>query len=188
MTAPTLSLTERQALIAVRAFILGAIGSDGKAIEVVKGQDNRVPAPRTPDYVVMTTMNRRLLATPSTTYHDGALDDTPGAGLREDLAPAELDIQLDFHGPRSLDLCTVVHSLTRTSYSTEAFAASGFDVTPLYTNEPHQSGFSNGEQQIENTWILDLTVQCNPILTSGQDFADELVVGLLEVDATYPPT
>lgn len=174
-------------LTAVRAFVLDTIGSDGATIEVVKGQDNRVPAPASDNYVVMTSMLQAMLETNTTTYHDGAFDPTPGAGERKDLAPRDVTVQLDFHGPASMDLCTLVHAMTRTSYATDLFVQSGFDVTPLYATEPRQQGFVNGEQQVENTWIVDLHVQCNPLITSPQDFADELAIGVISVDATYPP-
>ncbi len=186
MTAPTLSLTESQTLTAVRAFVLAAIGDDGTTIEVVRGQDNRVAPPSTDNYVVMTPMHRALLETPTTTYHDGALDPIPGQSARMDKAPATVDVQLNFHGDGSHDLCTLVQSLVRTTFATEAFEASGFDVTPLYAGEPHQSAFVNAEQQVENTWVFDLSVQCNPIVTSDQDFATGLEIGLISVDAAYP--
>jgi len=186
MTAPTLSLTEVQTLAAVESFLLAAMGSDGNTIEVVRGQDNRVAAPASTNYVVMTAMLQALISTNETTYHDGAFDIVPMPGVRMDLMPRDLSVQLDFHGPASGDLCTLVHGMVRTSYATDAFAASGFDVTPLYGTDPHQSGFLNGEQQIENTWIFDLHVHCNPVVTSGQDFAGELAIGVISVDAAYP--
>lgn len=188
MTAPTLSLSQSQTLTAVRAFVLAAIGSDGKTIPVVKSQDNRVAAPATDDYVVMTASTRIDVATPSTTYHDGAFDQVPAAGQREDMAPAEVHVQLDFHGPRSFDLSTIVHALVRTSYSTDCFAATGFDVTPLYGTDPHQQPFVNENQQVETCWVFDLSVQCNPVVTSGQDFFDTVTVGLIEADSPNPST
>src|SRR5262249_22629310 len=32
----------------------------------------------------------------------------------------------------------------------------------------------NGEQQVENCWQIDAVVQCNPIVTTSQDFAGTL--------------
>lgn len=186
MTAPTLSLTEEQTLAAVRSFLLGIMGSDGVIIEVVQGQDNRVAAPASDNYVVMTPILQAMISTNETTYHDGALDPDPGPGVRQDLMPRDLSVQLDFHGPSSNDLCTMAHGMVRTSYCCDAFAASGFDVTPLYGTDPHQSGFVNGEQQVENTWIFDLHVHCNPVVTTGQDFAGTLAIGVISVDAAYP--
>lgn len=183
---PTLSLTESQTLAAVRGFALAVMGSDGVSVEVVKGQDNRVAAPASGDYVVMTTMVAAMLETPTTTYHDGTFDPDPTDPVRMDLMPRDVTVQLDFHGPNSMDLSTRAHGMARTSYAVDLFAQSGYDVTPLYANDPRQAGFLNGEQQIENTWIVDLHVQCNPILTTDQDFATDIAVGVISVEAAYP--
>jgi len=45
-----------------------------------------------------------------------------------------------------------------------------------------------GEQQIELRWSIDLVMQCNPVLTNAQDFAAQLAINLIDVDAVYPPT
>jgi hypothetical protein len=186
MTAPTLSLTQKQTLAAVRAFVLAAIGSDGTTVPAVKGQINRVPSPGTDDYVVMTPNGRGDIATPATTYHDGTFDQVAGPGLRADQASDEVHVQLDFHGPGSYDLSTMVHTLVRTSFATDAFAASGFDVTPLFATEPHQQPFVNENQQVETCWVFDLHLQCNPVVTNGQDFFDTVTVGLIEADSPSP--
>lgn len=60
------SPTQSQVQQALRAFLLNvlpAIGSDGKPIAVVAGQQNRVPEPNAADFVVMTPINFQRLAT-----------------------------------------------------------------------------------------------------------------------------
>ena len=58
--------TQSQVLQALRAFLLNvlpATGSDGQAVAVVAGQQNRVPEPNPADFVVMTPINFVRLAT-----------------------------------------------------------------------------------------------------------------------------
>lgn len=92
------------------------------------------------------------------------------------MTPTKVTVQCDFHGPLSADNAQTFAGLFRDSYAVEQFATSGFDVTPLYAGEPHQAPFLNGEQQIEYRWSVDAVVQCNPVLTVPQQFADQAKV------------
>lgn len=98
------------------------------------------------------------------------------AGVRAVMQPVEVTVQIDIHGPSSADNAQIITTLLRDEYAFDQFAASGFDVSPLYANDPRQMPFSNGEQQIENRWVVDAVLQCNPVLTVPQQFADELEV------------
>jgi hypothetical protein len=181
----TLSLTEDQTYTAMRAFLLGLLPA---GVEVIVGQDNRVAEPTASDFVVMTTMLQERIETNVVTYEDGLLTDpVSGVGKRFDMTPKKVTIQLDVHGPSSGDNVNVIASMFRSDYAVDAFAATGFDVTPLYASEPHQGPFVNGEQQVEQCWICDAVVQCNPIVTTGQQFAAAVTIGVINVDTTYLP-
>ena len=181
---PLLSLTQSQTLTALRTFLLGIV-PDG--VEVVKELDNRVAAPGAVDYITMNAILRTPLGTVRTTFRDGAFDDVPTAGAREDLAPAEVTVQLVAHGPQSFDLATVIASLFRTSYATQAFAATPYDVAPLFMTDPHPLPYVNDQQQVETTWSMDAHLQCNPVVTTTQDFAAQVGIGVFNVDRTYRP-
>lgn len=246
MTAPLLSLTEAQAFIALRAFLLGV----APGIEVIRAEANRVPEPRGSDYVVMTQNGQERLGTnevatcdnvvvgsiaggvltvtaipqsecplvpgmivldvggpvlPNTllgaqlsgpTGGTGTYAVTPSQtvpsedlylGVRFDLTQTKLTVQLDVHGPASGDNVKVIESLFRSEYATDAFAATGYDVAPLYCDQARQAPFINAEQQYEYRWSVDACLQINPIVGTPQQFADQLAVGLIEVDAAYPP-
>lgn len=177
-----LSLSESQTLTALRSFLLGILPA---GTEVVRGQDNRVPEPQGDDFVTMTPVLRERLETNVDTYTDGY----PNApSTKSILQPTKVTVQLDIHGPASADNAQIITTLFRDDYGVEQFASSGFDVTPLYHSEPHQMPFVNGEQQVEDRWVVDVVMQCNPVVTVPQQFADQLKVGLIDVDATYPPT
>ncbi len=64
---PLLSLTEAQTLTALRAFLLGVVPA---GTDVIRGQDNRVPEPVGPDFVVMTPLMQGRLGTNETAYFD----------------------------------------------------------------------------------------------------------------------
>jgi hypothetical protein len=161
----TLSLTESQTLTALRSFLISILPA---GTEVVKAQDNRVPEPRGENFVTMTPILRDRLETNVHTYSDGY----PSApSTKSILEPTKVTVQLDVHGPASADNAQVISTLFRDEYAVTAFAATGFDVTPLYADDPKQVPFVNGEQQVEERWIVEAVMQCNPSITVPQDFA-----------------
>jgi hypothetical protein len=107
---------------------------------------------------------------PSQTVASGKL----AAGIRQDLQKTQLKIQLDVHGPNSGDNSQIITDIFRSERGIEMFAYSGFDLTPLFSSDPLQAPYKNGEQQIEERWVVDLNMQINPIVTTPQQFADQL--------------
>lgn len=67
MPPPTLSLTESQALTALRSFLVGALPS---GVDVIRGQVNRVPEPAGPNFVVFWPIRQERLSTNVVTYTD----------------------------------------------------------------------------------------------------------------------
>jgi hypothetical protein len=96
-------------------------------------------------------------------------------------------IQVDTFGPLSGDHAQIIQTLFRSDWGVDQFATSGFDVTPLYTSEPRQMKFNDESSQVQQRWSIDLQLQASPIVTVPQDFADQLAVGVISVDASYPP-
>ena len=47
---------------------------------------------------------------------------------------------------------------------------------PLYTEEPRQTPFFNGESQFEERWTVDAVLQMNASITLPQLFAEQVVV------------
>jgi hypothetical protein len=176
----TLSLTEDQIFTVLGDFLTSILPSD---VEIVRGLVNRVPPPTGPDYIVMTSEFRTRLATNVTTYDTS----DPAPTTQAVLEPATFVAQIDVFGPASADNSQIICTLFRSEMATTFFAQSGFDVQPLYVEDPKQIPFSDGEQQYEERWTIDAVMQINPVVTVSQDFANQAVVGLIEVDAYYPP-
>ena len=109
------------------------------------------------------------------------------AGGKAILEPTEVTVQLDVHGPHSADNAQTISALFRDDFAVQFFDDTGFDLAPLYTSDPRQIPFSNDQQQVEYRWVIDAVLQVNPVLTVPQQFADALAVGVVSVDAAYPP-
>ena len=182
MPAPTLTVTEENMLTALRGFLIAVTAAQ---TEVVVGQDNLVAEPLKGDFIVMTPIMAEQLETTVNTYFDGYSINVPGQ--LSILHPEKVTVQLDIHGPNSFNNKTAIVTLFRSEFGINTFHASGFDVTPLYTNDARQIPFLNGEQQTEKRWIVEAVLQSNPVVQVGQDFATTLKIGLINVDEAYPP-
>lgn len=177
----TLSFTESDIFASLRTLLLQMLPT---GVEVVRSQTNRVPEPRVGDFVVFTPINRTRLAMNTDTYSDGFPEEP---GVKYALQPTRIDVQLDVHGPSSGDNVQIITTLFRDDYATTFFDASAIDMQALYTGEPHQMPFINGENQFEDRWVVDVSLQVNQVVEIEQQFADTLVTGVIEVDTTYPP-
>lgn len=229
-----LSITEAQVNKALRSFLLGAITPPPTGFEAVIAQVNRVPEPKSRDFVVITPLRRMRLATNTDRYVDarfigsvagsvmaisdvsygslavgsvifgvdvatgttvtGTLTGTGGtgtytvsppqtlgsrvlaAGVAEVLQPTEVTVQLDVHGPSSADIVQTISTLVRDDYGVEAFRIAGYDgITPLYTSDPVQMPFINGENQYEYRWVVEVALEADPIVMNiPQQFAEHL--------------
>ena len=110
------------------------------------------------------------------------------AGTTTLIQKTEAVVQLDIHGPNSQDNTQIITTIFRDDIGVQFFAASGFDMAPLYSDDPRQMPFLNAESQYEDRWIVDLHIQINPAVILPQQFADALSLTLIDVDVTYPPT
>ena len=108
------------------------------------------------------------------------------AGTQNSLQETEVTIQLSIHGPASADNAQIISTLFRDEYAVDQIATSGFDITPLYSTDPKQIPFINGEQQYEDQWIIDAVLQVNPIAQTAMQFLTKANVELISVDAVYP--
>lgn len=173
----TVNVTESDLFTALRSFLLTVIGD---SVEVIQTQNNRVPMPLGP-FIAMTPLFITGLSTPVTSYHD------PGTnpGERSDTRTTEWRVQLDFYGPNAAVQAATIAGIWRTDYAADLLK--GGPLQPLYPGELQQTTMVNAEIQWESRWTLELRAQFIPVVTSPQDFADQLVIGLAETATTYPP-
>lgn len=96
-------------------------------------------------------------------------------------------IQLDLHGPDSADMAQTVSTLFYDDFAVRKFIELGDAAAPLFATDPRQMPFVNENQQVENRWVVELSLQANPAIEIPQQFADVLQVAVQSVDAEYPP-
>lgn len=235
--------TQSNIQVVLRSFLLSILPA---GVEVVQGQDNRVPEPKSPDFVVMWPLRRERIETNIDQYIDtrfvgeiagttltvssltyGALEvgrtvfgvgvasgtkitaflsgtgaegtyevnnsqtvtsEVMAAGVTAIMQPTKLTQQLDVHGPTSSDNAQVISTVFRDIYACDFFANSDFpSVSPLYTEDPRQVPFENDQQQIEYRYVVEAHLQADQVVELPQQFAESLVVGIISVEATYPP-
>lgn len=110
------------------------------------------------------------------------------AGLRGAMADTEIIVQLDAHGENSADYAQAMMTLLRDEYATQWFADNAKPgIVPLYASDPRQVPFIEAEDQYEKRWIVEAHLEAQITVSVMQQFADSLVVGLIEVDTHYPP-
>ena len=214
-------------------------------VEIVEGQDNRVPEPLSNDFVVFVVLRRDRLATNVDAFVDcaftasiagsvlnvsvvqigsitpgallfgsgilvgttvsGALSGTGGigtysvnlsqiisseqmaAGSMTALQPVDVLIQLDVHGPNSSENAQIISTLFRDDFAFQIFRNSGFDVAPLYADDPKQIPFINAEQQYEYRWSIDAHLQANQVVLGlPQQFASTVTLNIESVTRIFP--
>ena len=127
------------------------------------------------------------IGTYSVTTTPDVVSETMYGGEYDATQYTEMVIQCDVHGPTSGDNAQRISTLMRDMYGVAAFQTVMDGITPMYVDDPRQLPFTNAEQQWENRWTIDLHLQVNIELTLSQQFADTLTVGVISVEATYPP-
>lgn len=96
-------------------------------------------------------------------------------------------VQLDVHGPESANNAQVISTLFYDDYAVQKFAELTDAITPLNCDGPHQMPFINENQQYENRWVLDVSMEVNQAVSIPQQFASVVDVDLVSVDAAYSP-
>jgi hypothetical protein len=107
-------------------------------------------------------------------------------GVAAILQPTRVIVQLDVHGPGSNDNAQIIATALRDEYAYESFKASGFDVTPLYAEDPRQIPFLNDQQQYETRWVIEAAMQANQVVTVPQEFAGVVTVLTKSIEEAFP--
>jgi len=172
----SIDLGDDEVFTALRAFLVAVLPT---GTEVFQLQDNGVPTPLGP-FVGMNNSSIARLSTNVDLYVD------QGSGSKTVLAPSQYTMSVDCYGPDSGKWASLIQSLFRDEYGIGLFPA---NIVPLYADNPTQIPLITGEQTYEQRWRLQCVMQTNPTVTiTGQQFADTLSAGVINVDASYPPT
>lgn len=192
LTAPNsvLYLPEDTVTALLRAFVITVITN--VTFQVVRAQANRVPEPDVPDFCVITPLRRPRLSTNVSSYYDPLAATPPvlnAFGLRNVMQPTQIDYQLDVHGPSSADNAQIIATLFRDIYAFEFFRNNAAavspspgvipEIQPLYADDPRQMYYENDSGQVEDRWIVEVSLQGNAVVTVPQDFAAQLDVAAM---------
>jgi hypothetical protein len=109
------------------------------------------------------------------------------AGTRSDQVGTEWTVQLDVHGPNSLNNVNVIETLFRSDYGVDFLAATGFWIAPLHIDTAGQMPFENAEGEVEYRWVMEAHLEIVPIVTTPQQFADHVQVETVEAGVIYVP-
>jgi len=172
----TIDLTELAVFIGLRAFVLDVLALP--ANQVVKGQQNRVPMPAGPNFVILTPTGRAQLATTVRSYRP-PVDPAPAVGTRDTQRQTRLDIQIDVYGPAAAENVQILSTLLRDMYGCDFLRP--HRVQPLYCSDPKQLPLISGEMQYAQRWTLGATLQFNPTVSTSQQFADIVDVTFVEI-------
>lgn len=161
---------DEEIFAALRAFIRGILPP---RTEVLVSQQNRVPQPAGPNYVMMTATSRTFQSSP---YHEY----DRAAGTNDITRSTGVGIQLDFYGPLASDHAQRFATLFRDDYGFQAMRATG--VVPLYCDDGSQMPLTNGERQYEARWMVQTMLQVNPAVSTPTQFADRVEITIVEAD------
>lgn len=181
-TPATIDISLDDLYTAMGNFIQLVLGTD---IPVVQGQSNAVASPPvatdggTPPsgFVQMQAFIDKRTTTNQNTYD-------PVNQLQASQSNTQVEVQLDFYGPLSMNWAKMVSTLLRDEYGCTNLAPS---CQPLWADEAIQSALVDGEEQYEERWTLRSYVQYNPVTTVGQQSATALSVVVINVDERYKP-
>lgn len=173
------SLRDSQVNAVLRGFLITVLPP---GVEVMIGNANRVPEPRGDNFVVFWSSLRKRLGTNVVTW-DQSPDGNPAS--QENTEALRIDMQLDFHGEDSTDNGQVFATLFRSAYAVDYWKQ--YSITPNYCSDGQMLPFINGEKQYEDRWTIYATFDANITISTPQQFADIVTVGLIEVDEKFPP-
>ena len=168
------STNDATVVAALKAFLLANVVDTNilTADEVVGDAGNRVPMPKG-GYIVMNHLGKPRM---STNHKDLS---GPSIVITQ---PTDYGVQLDCSGPNGGDWAAAISALWFDSVAADFFVAYG--LAPLYTTEPKDSPWTNGEGQWESRWTIDVHLQVNPsyVITTGSFTSAEVSTSIVDVD------
>lgn len=172
------SISNDDTFEALRQFILNVIPALGGE-NVRQGQQNRVPMPPGPDFVIMTPKDRSVLATTVRDYVP-PVDPIPALGTRNTTRSTQVGVLLDFYGENATDYAQIFNQLFRDMYGCDFLRP--YNVQPLWCDDGRQMPLVDSEKQYTGRWMVHALMQINPTVSTSQDFADIVEATIVEAD------
>lgn len=148
--------------------------------DVVRGLPDQIPDPLR-DCVVITPIAAQGLSLPTAVYADPAT----ATGTLSITQATQWSARVDSYGTRAHDRALALSIALCSPFGCEFLGTLG-RAQPLSVSAMTQWPIAGAEGQFFERWSFDASLQFNPFITVPQQFADQLHVGLIEVDTTYP--
>lgn len=117
---------------------------------------------------------------------------TLSAGTVQMTQPTQITVQLDVHSNdvgTAADMAQTISTVFRDDVAVQFFSASGVSgISPLYASDPRQVAFINAEIQYETRYIVEVNIQANQTVGVPQQFAGQILIDVVNVEATFPPS
>jgi len=141
--------------------------------DIRQGQQNDVPMPVGPDFVILIPTDRASLATTVRNY-------APTDSQRLTTLSTQVGCQINFYGPNATDHAQIFAQLFRDLYGCDYLRP--FGVQPLWCDDGRQMPLVDSEQQYTTRWLVHALMQINPTVSTSQQFADTVGVIIVEAD------
>ena len=142
--------------------------------EIIRGNVNRTPMPNG-SFIALTELRTKALNKPIEYYSDFT------AVLNEH---NKIDIRVDFYGWDLAETARAIHSSFRTIWTVDKFPS---NIVPLLCSEPKKINIINAEEQYEQRWYMEMSLQYNPDINVPQDtFNTPGDTFVIPADVIYP--
>ena len=128
---------------------------------IIRGNNNRTAMPDAP-FVALTELRTTALNKPIEFYYDyyGVINEHN-----------RIDVRIDFYGWELSDVARSVHTSFRTIWAVDKFPKG---IVPLMCSEPRKVPIINAEDQYEQRWYMEMSLQYNPYINVPQESFNKL--------------
>ena len=170
--AITVSILETNVFATLRGFLLTLV-----SVPIIRTPVNRAAMPLG-DFIALSPAGMKRLATNTDAF--------PTTASETVLQPMEIRVTLDCYGATACDMAQLISAMFRDEIGVDYFLASGFDISPLYSEDPKQMPVVTGEEQYLERWTFEAVMQFNPVSTvTTQTTGTPAVPTLIDVQTTY---
>lgn len=158
--------------VALKAF-LHEVLPDLANRQIVQGQQNNVPMPLGPNFVVVSPTGR---AWQTGSVHRYRPDDE----MRDTTVQTRASYNINFYGPTAADDAQVFALLWRDMFACDFLRP--YQIQPQWCDGARQMPLVDDSKQYEQRYLIRAHLQVNPTVSTAQQFADTLTVSILEAE------
>ncbi|WP_239641926.1 phage neck terminator protein [Edwardsiella tarda] len=159
------------------------IGVLGQFVGPICGQCRQAQANRTSmpkgQFCILTPLRFERLSTTRSINQDTGEPSTSAMGWTE---VRRADIQVDIYGSGAGDRAVTLETVFASGYAYDQIKAIDARVAPLYSTAAIQAPMIDAEQQWQERWTLDVSLQVHMTASFPQDYFDKAEIKAEPVD------